>query len=123
MLTKRVDMVTAIDMMRKKRPIVQPNPGFCAQLLKWNRYIKTLSPKSGGSSSSSSSSKKKSVTMNGKDHESNNNNGSTSNLLMGSASSSIHNISNATPSTNKKKSRAPSPLSHEMDLGSVDPDL
>jgi protein-tyrosine phosphatase len=123
MLTKRVDMVTAIDMMRKKRPIVQPNPGFCAQLLKWNRYIKTLSPKSGGSSSSSSSSKKKSVTENGKDHESNNNNGSTSNLLMGSASSSIHNISNATPSTNKKKSRAPSPLSHEMDLGSVDPDL
>ena len=67
MLTRKLNLQAAVELMRSKREQVQPNPGFCAQLLKWGKYIASLSPKGpqqqqqqqparGGSSSSSSSS-------------------------------------------------------------------
>ena len=124
MLTKRVDMVTAIDMMRKKRPIVQPNPGFCAQLLKWNRYIKTLSPKgsssgnSSGGSSSSNSSRSSSLLSSGSKEFANGGHRRNS-----SNSSNTTQKTTTTPITTQKKTRAPSPLSQEMDVGDVDVDL
>lgn len=125
MLTKRMDMVTAIDLIRKKRPIVQPNPGFCAQLLKWNRYIKTLSssPSSGSKSRSSGSSTggtgSISTTTSGS-------NGKPPTFRKRGSSGSGSGLLTTT-----KKPRAPSPLSHEstnelVKIGGfvgVDPDL
>eukprot|EP00946_MAST-07B_sp_MAST-7B-sp1_P001232 g1232.t1 len=45
MLTKKLSLQAAVELMRSKRKQVQPNPGFCAQLLKWGKYIASLSPK------------------------------------------------------------------------------
>jgi protein-tyrosine phosphatase len=99
MLTKRVDMPTAIDMMRKKRSIIQPNPGFCAQLLKWGKYIKTLSPKGNNNNNSSGNKSFQLVSGGNRLLKSNKNGG-----VGGGGSGG---------STSKKKPRAPSPLSHE----------
>ena len=43
MLTQKLNLEAAVSLMRSKRKQVQPNPGFCAQLLKWGKYIASLS--------------------------------------------------------------------------------
>jgi len=105
MFTMKIDMVAAIDLMRSRRPIVQPNAGFCTQLLKWNRYIKTLSPKGSGSGKN-----KVGVTYKGS--------GSMGNInkfgqVIGPVSGGSSSGSSGSTRTATKKPRAPSPLSHE----------
>ena len=57
MLAKHWTLPQSIDYIRTKRTKAQPNPGFCAQLLKWGRYLESMKEKkrrSGYASSESS---------------------------------------------------------------------
>ena len=100
----KIDMVAAIDLMRTKRPIVQPNAGFCTQLLKWNRYIKTLSPKGSGKN-------KVGVKYNTTGNAVGNIN--KFGQVIGPVSGGSSSGSSGSTRTATKKPRAPSPLSHE----------